>query len=362
MHHPGVLLFLALHLVSSISIAVLAGLSAHSSQDSSHLLRHVVNAANLSSVIFRNPSTGEVGNWQTVPAVVVHLNGTNTTGDGYTPYYDGGQQKVCDDDGKKCSGVTAAHHHGGDQQPLMASSTSQQTGSSATATLTSASSSFDAQKAIVTTLTVQEGVAVTEIASVASTVTVIEGQALTTTVLVPISTVAASASASVSKVSESQEEPTSLATITSTKTGPSGQPQASDTPHEHDSADDDEEDDDEEDDDDDEEDDDDDHGDHDKRRSTILTPITGDSSATITGVDIAITGQPDLVVLQVSISDDKNISAEMSELCSVLFVAHQLTGQLGAHADCACGIFHLDPPASVGRGQSRIYPARWRTV
>ncbi|KAK4687809.1 hypothetical protein P7C73_g2318, partial [Tremellales sp. Uapishka_1] len=92
--HPLLTAFLAIHLTAAVVLVTLSCLSFHTSTEASHLLRHVVNQSNLSSLVFADPKTGVQRDWQTFPAMVVELNGTNTDSDG-----DG---VVCNDDGSHC--------------------------------------------------------------------------------------------------------------------------------------------------------------------------------------------------------------------------------------------------------------------
>ncbi|RXK35952.1 hypothetical protein M231_06775 [Tremella mesenterica] len=86
----------------------LSAFSAQSAQETSHLLRHIVQEANLTNLVFRNPSSGKVGDWKTAPAVVVML-ANDTDGSKYDAY---GGMEVCDENGHHCHllGGQKVHH------------------------------------------------------------------------------------------------------------------------------------------------------------------------------------------------------------------------------------------------------------
>ena len=63
----------------------------------SHLLRHIIDQANLTDVVFRSPE-GRVGDWRDAPAVVLRFDAN-----GSSPDQKGeGRWRLCDDSGKEC--------------------------------------------------------------------------------------------------------------------------------------------------------------------------------------------------------------------------------------------------------------------
>ncbi|ODN89212.1 hypothetical protein L198_06535 [Cryptococcus wingfieldii CBS 7118] len=88
--------FLALHLISSSTIFILSILSIETNASTSHFLRHLIDSADLSSVIFVD-KRGNIGDWRIAPARVVNI--TDVQEDGSS------NSLVCNDQGTKCKVV-----------------------------------------------------------------------------------------------------------------------------------------------------------------------------------------------------------------------------------------------------------------
>lgn len=63
----------------------------------SHLLRHIIDQANLTDVVFRSPE-GRVGDWRDAPAVVLRFDANGSSPDQAGE----GRWRLCDDSGKEC--------------------------------------------------------------------------------------------------------------------------------------------------------------------------------------------------------------------------------------------------------------------
>ncbi|WVQ77471.1 hypothetical protein IAR50_007157 [Cryptococcus sp. DSM 104548] len=171
--------FLALHLISSSTIFILSMLSLETNASASHLLRHLIDSANLSSVIFVD-SRGNIGDWRIAPARVVNI----------TDALDGGgsDSLVCNDQGTRCK-VVAGKTKTASKQKAEAGSKSSDSDSDSdsdaelcNSTSTAAASQSQVTSTITTISSIQ-GSAVTTRLLVVPTVVTSKGQVVTTSIL-----------------------------------------------------------------------------------------------------------------------------------------------------------------------------------
>ncbi|OCF42230.1 hypothetical protein I317_03965 [Kwoniella heveanensis CBS 569] len=166
--HRNLLIFLILHAVTSTILFILSVLSVETNADASHFLRHLIDTANLSGVVFINPHNGKRGNWRSAAALVIESENGKWHND---------EGMVCDDGGKKCKYLGEAKNL--DQQNAMYN------GSTRTGVEDSSSSSVSSKPATstMTTTMVSGSVVVTTRILVVPTLTVIQGEAITTEVM-----------------------------------------------------------------------------------------------------------------------------------------------------------------------------------
>ncbi|WVW86294.1 hypothetical protein I302_108336 [Kwoniella bestiolae CBS 10118] len=151
LRHRNLLIFLLFHLTTSAVLFVLSILSAETNAEASHFLRHIIQTANLSSIVFYNPDNGKFGDWKSAPALVVTGNDTisKKKEDGI----------VCNDDGKRCKAVGKGLHRHEDEtdvKPTFAQPFRQTTYTSTT-TMTTQESTITTRVLVVPTLTVISG-------------------------------------------------------------------------------------------------------------------------------------------------------------------------------------------------------------
>ncbi|WVF72882.1 hypothetical protein IAT40_007700 [Kwoniella sp. CBS 6097] len=165
--HRNLLIFLILHAVTSTILFILSILSVETNADASHFLRHLIDTANLSGVVFVNPHNGKRGNWRSAPALVIESeNG----------HWDNDEGRVCDDGGKRCKYLGAKNL---DQQNEMYNGSSK-----ATSETTEDSFVITKPRTSTMTTTMTSGsLAITTRVLVVPTLTVIQGEAITTEVM-----------------------------------------------------------------------------------------------------------------------------------------------------------------------------------
>ncbi|WVR00076.1 hypothetical protein IAU59_007218 [Kwoniella sp. CBS 9459] len=162
--HRNLLIFLTLHAVTSTVLFILSILSVETNANASHFLRHLIDTANLSGIVFVNPHNGNQGDWRSAPAVLVE----SKNGSWYNE-----EGKVCDDSGMRCRyfGVKSSDYQ---NEPNDVS-----TGTSVAIFSTTTK---PATSTLGTTMTVGTEIITTRVL-VVPTLTVIQGEAITTEVM-----------------------------------------------------------------------------------------------------------------------------------------------------------------------------------
>ncbi|WWC64726.1 uncharacterized protein I303_107337 [Kwoniella dejecticola CBS 10117] len=166
--------------------------------------------ANLSSVVFYNPDSGRSGDWRNAPALIVDSDDviSRAKDDGI----------ICNDDGKKCRGVGEARHTHEKQSQIENSNnstTSVSTGpstSTMTITMTTQGNTIITRVLIVPTLTVMQGEAITTQVMLNE-----QGNLMTTETsptIVPSTFLSSTKSAITTVMAPSVAAPTSTATAT----------------------------------------------------------------------------------------------------------------------------------------------------
>ncbi|ODN99214.1 hypothetical protein I350_07373 [Cryptococcus amylolentus CBS 6273] len=171
--------FLALHLISSSTIFILSILSLETNASTSHFLRHLIDSADLSSVIFVD-ELGNIGDWRIAPARVVNI----------TDVQEGGSSNslVCNDQGTKCKVVEGKTMKVASKQKAEAESDSSSGSGSESETefgnSTSTGTANESQStSTITTVSTLQGNAITTRLLAVPTVVTSSGQVVTTTIL-----------------------------------------------------------------------------------------------------------------------------------------------------------------------------------
>nr|XP_018261025.1 uncharacterized protein I303_06742 [Kwoniella dejecticola CBS 10117]OBR83183.1 hypothetical protein I303_06742 [Kwoniella dejecticola CBS 10117] len=210
LRHRNLLIFLLLHVTTSAALFILSILSVETNAEASHFLRHIIQTANLSSVVFYNPDSGRSGDWRNAPALIVDSDDviSRAKDDGI----------ICNDDGKKCRGVGEARHTHEKQSQIENSNnstTSVSTGpstSTMTITMTTQGNTIITRVLIVPTLTVMQGEAITTQVMLNE-----QGNLMTTETsptIVPSTFLSSTKSAITTVMAPSVAAPTSTATAT----------------------------------------------------------------------------------------------------------------------------------------------------